>query len=335
MNKLTKINYNEIKSSKISENNTSFVIQPLERGMANTLGTALRRVLLSSVHGLSMFAIKVSGIDHEYITIKNVSVDVLTLISNLSFLKFKYNEQDFNNDSIYKIHFKSSKTGPITFKDLELPAGLEFANGLNLDTKIAEIVEADALEFELFIKAGRGYVGFERNKLLIEQRKNELHSNIKSGKILAVDSNFSPIVKVMHKSEELNSASYEIQERLQLDIETNGSVEAKTAISFAAKILMAHLQTIGNVENLDLNDIFETKEKEKEVSKYDNMTIDDLDLTVRSSNGLKRAHITKISELVKLSETEFKNIPSIGEKSVKEIIEKLKEKKIELNKGDE
>lgn len=335
MSKLTTINYNEIKLLKTSENKTSFVIQPLERGMGNTLGTALRRVLLSSVYGYAAFAIKISGIEHEYTAIKDVSVDVLSLTANLAKINFLYNEENFSSEQIFKIHFKSTKTGLVRIRDIELPAGLEFAKNLDLDQEIATLSSANALEFELFIKSGRGYINFEKNKLIIEESRNLLLSTIKKGKILAMDSNFSPILKVMHKTEELNSSSYEIQEKLQIDIETNGSIDAKTAISFASKILMAHLSVIGNIENLDINDVFETKKIVKEVSKYENMTIDDLDLTVRSSNGLKRAQITKISELISLTENELKNITSIGEKSVREIIEKLKERKIELSAGEE
>lgn len=335
MSKLTTINYNELKLLKTSDNKTSFVIQPLERGMANTLGTALRRVLLSSVYGYAAFAIKIAGVEHEYTAIKDVSVDVLSLIANLSKMSFMYNEESFNTEQIFKIHFKSTKAGIVKISDIELPSGLEFAQNLDLDQEIATLSSPTALEFELFVKSGRGYINFEKNKLIIEENRNLLLSSIKKGKILAMDSNFSPILKVMHKTEELNSSSYDIQEKLQIEIETNGSIDAKTAISFASKILMAHLSTIGNIENLDINDVFETKKTVKEVSKYENMTIDDLDLTVRSSNGLKRAQITKISELVNLTENELKNITSIGEKSVREIIEKLKERKIELSTGEE
>ncbi|MGL4343048.1 MAG: DNA-directed RNA polymerase subunit alpha [Metamycoplasmataceae bacterium] len=335
MSKLTKLNYNEVKINKISDNNSSFIIQPLERGMSNTIGTALRRVLLSSIYGVSAFAIKIAGITHEYTAIKDVSVDVLTLSHTLSKIKFIYNENVFAGDKILKIYFKSSKEGVVKIKDLELPSELKLATGTNIEEEIAILSSKEALEFELFIKSGRGYIDSERNKLLINERRTDLNSKLKSGTILALDSNFSPIIKISHKTEELNTSSYDIQEKLEINIETNGSIDCKTALSYASKILMAHLTIIGDISNLDLNDIFEEKEIKKEVSKFDSMTIDDLDLTVRSSNGLRRSKITKISELINLTENELRNITSIGEKSVKEIIEKLKEKKIELSKGDE
>lgn len=333
MSKITKINYNEIKSKKISANNTTFVIQPLEKGMANTLGTSIRRILLSSVYGVSLFATKINGISHEYSPISGVNVDVITLLSNLSSVKFKYNKDVFQDDTIIKIYFKNEKEGTVKVSDLVLPSELELVT--NDDFVIAEVAKKGALEFEIFLRADRGYFDSDFNKIIIKENNSKMDSKIKSGSFIAVDSNFSPIVRVSTNVEELNTPSYAVQEKLEFTIETNGTIEAKEALSQAAEIMIAHMQIIGNIENLDLNNIFEDEAPKKEDSKFEAMTIDDLDLTVRSTNGLRRAKISKVSELISLSESELKNINSIGEKSVNEIVAKLEELKIFLNKGDE
>jgi DNA-directed RNA polymerase subunit alpha len=333
MPKITKINYNEIKSKKISENNTTFVIQPLERGMANTLGTSIRRVLLSSIYGVASFAAKISGISHEYAPISGVDVDVITLLSNLSLIKFNYNADVFQEDTIIKVSFKNENEGVVKVSDLIIPSELTLAT--NGDMVIANVAKKGALEFELFLRADRGYYDSDFNKVIIKENSAKMDSKIKSGSFIAIDSNFSPIVRVSTYVEELNTSSYAVQEKLELTIETNGTIEAKDALSQAGEIMIAHMQIIGNIENLDLNNIFEDETPKKEDSKFESMTIDDLDLTVRSTNGLRRAKISKVSELISLSESELKNINSIGEKSVNEIVAKLEELKIFLNKGDE
>ena len=333
MPKITKINYNEIKSKRVSENKTTFTIQPLERGMANTLGTSVRRVLLSSIYGVSSFAAKISGISHEYATIPGVDIDVITLLSNLSSIKFNYNADIFQEDTIIKIYFKNEKEGVIRVSDLNIPSELQLAT--SGDFVIANAVKKGELEIELFLRADRGYYDSDYNKIIIKENMSKMDSKIKIGTIIAMDSNFSPIVKVSTNVEELNTSSYAVQEKLEFTIETNGTISAKEALSQAGEIMIAHMQIIGNIENLDLHNMFEDETPKKEDSKFESMTIDDLDLTVRSTNGLRRAKISKVSELISLSESELKNINSIGEKSVNEIVAKLEELKIVLNKGDE
>lgn len=334
MSKFTKLKYNEIKPKKINEYNTSFIIQPLERGMANTLGNSLRRVLLSSVYGVAPFAIKIAGITHQYSPIVNTDVDVISLIARLGKVTFKYNEELFKDNEILKVHFKSTQEGVVTHGDLELPAGLEIVS--DLSTPITTLSTKNALEFDLFIRADRGYADEEKNKLFISDNRSKLDSKVK-GELIAIDSNFSPVKRVAYYVEELNSSSYNIQEKLEIEIETNKTVEAKNALSEASKIMIAHLNIIGEIQ-LDQEDIdamFTMEIARKTENKYDSMTIDDLNLTVRSTNGLRKSGITKVSELIELSESDLRNINSIGEKSVNEIIEALQALGINLEKGDE
>lgn len=334
MSKFAKLKYNEIKTKKINDFNSSFIVQPLERGMANTLGNSLRRVLLSSVIGVAPFAIKIAGITHPYSPIVNVDIDVLSLMAKLSQIPFKYNEELFANNAIIKVSFKSEKEGVFTYADLKLPLGLEIYG--DLKTPIATLSSKNALEFDLFLKADRGYSDEERNKLFINENRNNIDSKIK-GELISMDSNFSPIRRVAYYVEELTSSSYNIQEKLELDIETDGTIEAKNALSQAAKILISHLNIIGEVQldQEDIDDMFTLEVAKKTEDKFSTMTIDDLNLTVRSTNGLRRAQIEKVSQLMELSETELRNINSIGEKSVKEIIDALESLGINIEKGDE
>lgn len=334
MAKFAKLKYNEIKYKKIDDFNNSFVVQPLERGMANTLGNSLRRVLLSSIYGVAPFAIKIANISHQYSSIVNTDVDVLTLIARLSKIPFKYNEAVFGENSILKVSFKSSKEGVVTYKDLSLPIGVEIFG--DLDVEIATLSSKNALEFDLFIRADYGYSDEEKNKLFIRENKANIDSKVK-GELLACDSNFSPIKRVAYYVEELNSSSYHIQEKLEIEIETNGTIDAKDALAQAAKVIVAHLNVIGNIElnQEEIDSMFILDTSKKIEDKFSSMTIDDLDLTVRSTNGLKRANITKVSELKELSYSDLKNINSIGEKSINEIIEALKSIGIEIEKGDD
>ncbi len=334
MARFTKLKYNEIKYKKVDEFNNSFVIQPLERGMANTLGNSLRRVLLSSIYGVAPFAVKIADVNHQYTSIVNTDVDTLTLISRLCRIPFKYNEAVFGENTILKVSFKSSSEGVVTYKDLDLPMGVEIVGDLN--TPIATLSAKNALEFDLFIRADYGYSNEEQNELFINEHRGDIDSKVK-GKLLPCDSNFSPIKRVAYYVEELNSSSYHIQEKLELEIETDGTIEAKDALAQAAKVLTAHLNIIGNI-NLNQEEIdamFISEITKKSEDKFASMTIDDLGLTVRSTNGLKKANISRVSELKELTYSDLKNINSIGEKSINEIIEALKGIGIEIEKGED
>lgn len=333
MAKFAKLKYNEIKYKKIDEFNNWFIIQPLERGMANTLGNSLRRVLLSSIYGVAPFAIKIADITHQYKSIVNTDVDVLTLIARLCKIPFKYNEAVFGDNSVLKVSFKSSNEGVVTYKDLELPMGVEIVGDLN--TPIATLSSKKALEFDLFIRADYGYASEEKNKLFVADHRADIDSKLK-GELLVFDSNFSPIRRIMYYVEELNSSSHYVQEKLELEVETNGTIEAKDALAQAAKVLTAHLNIIGNIDlnQEEIDSMFISDITKKTEDKFSSMTIEDLDLTVRSTNGLKRANITKVSELKELTYSDLKNINSIGEKSINEIIDALKSIGIEIEKGD-
>lgn len=331
MQKMAKIQYREEKTNKLSDYHTSFEIQPLERGFANTLGTALRRTILSSISSVAPFAIKINNVEHEFETLENVKEDIVTILNNLKRIKFVYNEEVFLDGVPVKVSFESTTTGDITAQDINLPSGVSI---INPDQYIASISEKNALNFEMYLISGRGFIDFESNKKRILEFGPKLESKLSSGSFLAVDSDFSPVINVNFTASELNSSASVIQEKLDFHIETNGTVEAKDAIAAGAKILMAHLGIIANVDNLDLNpsDYFEEEKVKEEQPKVNSADINTLDLTIRSLNALRRAGYTKVSDVQALTEDELENIKNLGKKSVQEIIEKIKNHT--TNKGE-
>ncbi len=331
MEKFIKLSYSEIKTNKISANETSFSIKPLERGFANTLGNALRRVLLSSISGIAPFATKISGVSHEFQTIPNVEEDAVQLILNLKQLKFIYNSDLVKDGEIYTIKLNAPK-GEVTVSDLILPAGIEVADKGQV---IAHTQKAGALELELFVKSGRGFVSFEKNKDFIKVNQTSIDTKLKSGTMIAIDSDFSPVKQVSYEIKDLNSSAPIIQEELALTIKTDNSVEAKAALSQAAHILISHLDVMKNMSNLDAEEVFEETKVVEESSKSLSLSISSLDLSVRSYNSLKRAGYNKLSDLSNLTLSELENIKNLGKKSVTEIIEKLEQHGITFTEGDE
>ncbi len=330
MEKFIKLSYSEVKSKVVSENQTTFSVQPLERGFANTLGNAMRRVILSSTTGLAAFGVKVSGVSHEFQTIKDIQEDAVQLILNLKDIKFIYDSSQIQDDDLLTISLKSGK-GEVTAGDLVLPLGIEVVDKTQ---HIATASKAGALELELFVRPGRGFISFNQNKDFVKSAQTQLQSKL-TGSIIAIDSDFSPVSKVSYETKELNSSSPTIQEELLLSVETNGSVEPKDIVSQAANILMSHFAIMKDVSNLEDEEVFEEAKKVEESSKSLSLTISSLDLSVRSYNSLKRSGYNKVADLSNLTLSELENIKNLGKKSVTEIIEKLEAHGITFAEGDE
>lgn len=330
MTKFAKLNYSELETKKVNNNETSFVLQPLERGFANTLGNAVRRVLLSSVSGVAPFAVKVAGVDHEFQTISGVSEDAVQLILNLKNVRFVFNRELFKEGEVVKVTLKAKK-GEVLAEDCTLPAGVEIVNPSEY---IATTAKADALNLELFLTAGRGFSSFEDNKVLVKTLAPKINSTISGATLIAIDSDFSPVVNVSYESVELNSSAAIIEEKLTLNVKTDGSVEAKDAVAQAANILLGHLQVLADVSNIGKETVFEqaVKVEEKQVSK--SIAISSLELSVRSYNCLKRAGYETLDDLSELTLKELAAIKNLGKKSVDEIVEKLAEHGISLEEGE-
>ena len=329
MEKFAKLKYTELETKKVSPFETTFTLTPLERGFANTIGNAVRRTLLASVSGVAPFAIKVEGVDHEFQTIKGIKEDVVQLILNIKEVRFIYNHEVFQEEEIIKISLKS-KEGKIYSSDLTLPAGVELANK---NAIIADVAKGGVLNLEIFLRSGRGFVTFEDNKDTIKSLGAKIETTLKTGTIIAVDSNFSPIDKVNYTSTELNTSAGVIQEKLTLDIKTDGSVEAKDALAQASQILIQHLMVLSDVSNIEDDTIFTDGLEAKKDESKEVVDISSLNLSVRSYNCLKRAGNTTLEQLSKMTMDELVNTKNLGKKSVEEIIDKLKEFDIVL-KGE-
>ncbi|MBD3899033.1 DNA-directed RNA polymerase subunit alpha [Metamycoplasma hominis] len=322
MKKIQKITYKELVAEKVSDFNTTFVIEPLMRGYGNTIGTVIRRTLLSSITSVAPFAIKISHVEHEFTAIEGLREDAITLVANIRKIRFAYDPELFEKDNLAKISFKSTKEGEVHASDIETIPGLDI---VNKDQYIATISKNGSLEFELYLRTGRGYVSFEDNKKTILEYGPKLESKIKNGQFLAMDSDFSPIKKVAILFEELNSTSNIIEERLKIKVETDGTIEAKNVMEEAAKIIVAHFQIIGNIDALGTIDLFDDQKEKHEKTPKVSVSIDKLNLTIRSLNALRRAGFNNVDEIMKLSDEELSNIKNLGKKSVQDIIDRRRE----------
>ena len=299
-------------SFKVAKFNTStnygeFVIEPLERGFGITLGNALRRVLLSSLPGASVYAVEIECARHEFSALEGVVEDVTTIILNLKDLVLEIDEDDEN--SIKKINVDVKGPAEVTAADLQLPANVSV---INPDLHIATVAEGGSLRMTIHARNGRGYVTAEGNK----------SSNYHVGTI-PTDSNYSPITKVSYVVEPTRVGHDSRYDRLHLEIWTNGSMLPQDALALAAKILVEHFELFLEVSDIAQNVNIIAEKVEKEVNVYEQMNIDELDLSVRSYNCLKRAGIQTVMELTQKTEEDMMKVRNLGKKSLKEVKEKL------------
>ena len=297
----------KIKTEKDSLTDTygKFVLQPLERGYAVTVGNALRRVLLTSLPGAAITNVKVDGVLHEFSTIPGVKDDMADIIQNLKSVRFKLSDSDVDN---VKVSLKGKKV----FTAAEIQKATDQFEVLNQDQYITEVNTNGKFEIELRIGVGKGYVPSEENEL----------PNAPIG-TLAMDSIFNPVTKVTYNVQPVPGAKDPI-EILSVEVETDGSVTPQDAISYSATVLMDHLRL---VEAIAKPEVLEVTEKISEeiikVRNLLNLTIDEMELSVRSHNCLQAAGIKHIYELVSKEESEMLKYKNFGRKSLTELVEKL------------
>lgn len=287
-----------------------FVVEPLERGFGLTLGNALRRVLLSSLPGASVFAVEIEGARHEFSALSGVVEDVTTIILNLKDLVLIIEDEDQEPKRI-EVDIK----GPAVLKagDLELPA---FVKVINPDLVIANLTEGGHLKMDVHIRNGRGYVTSDSNKIL------RLHKSVVG--IITTDSNYSPIVKASYVVEPTRVGHDSNYDRLTMEVTTNGSLSPQAAVALASRILASHFDLFVNLEKLAVETtIFPPEIEISDEPQPTDKPIEDLDLSVRSYNCLKRAGIQTIFELVQRTQEEVLKIRNLGKKSFDEIQEKL------------
>ena len=291
-----------------NENYGRFVIEPLERGFGLTLGNALRRVLLSALPGASVYAVEVEGAAHEFSALEGVQEDVTSIILNLKDLILAIDVEDDSNKKL-EINVEGPKT--VTAGDIVCPAGVKV---INPELEIAHVAEGGKLNAILHARNGRGYGTGEQNKAL--------RPNLPRG-VISTDSNYSPVRKANYSSEPTRVGHDSHFDKLTLEVWTDGSITPQEAVVVSSQILIAHFEKfLGLVEQTrDIN--IEKDVTVVEENKYENIMIDELDLSVRSYNCLKRAGITTVLELTEKTEEEMMKVKNLGKKSLKEIKEKL------------
>lgn len=308
----------KIEIVEMNDDNTygKFVVEPLERGYGITLGNSLRRILLSSLPGAAVTSVKIDGVLHEFSTIPGVVEDVTDIILNLKSLCLKiYGEEE----KILRI--EAAAEGVITAGDIIYDADVEI---LNPELVIATLSDNARLVMEITVSKGRGYVTAERNK-----KGDHIIG------VIPIDSAFTPVKKVNYTVENTRVGQITDFDKLSLEVWTNGSIRPDEATSLSAKILNDHLRLfIGLTESVSDVEIMVEKEEEQK-DKLLEMTIEELDLSVRSYNCLKRAGINTVEELIQRNEEDMMKVRNLGKKSLEEVINKLEELGLSLRKDDE
>ncbi len=297
----------------------TFVVEPLERGFGTTLGNSLRRVLLSSLPGYAITSVKIDNVLHEFSTIPNVKEDVTEIVLNLKGVILK-----IHGDGPKIMYIEANGSGEITAGDIKADSEVEI---LNPDHHIATL-DADAhVTMELTADKGRGYVSADRNKAL-SGTGNDIGS-------IAIDSIYTPVLKVNYTVDNTRVGQITDYDKLTIDVWTDGTISAKEAVSFAAKILTEHLNLFvelsDEVSNTEIMVVKDDSSKEKVLE----MTIEELDLSVRSFNCLKRAGINNVEDLINKTEDDMMKVRNLGRKSLDEVVAKLASLELRLRDEDE
>jgi len=306
-----------ISSEDADERAGRFTIEPLDRGFGYTFGNSLRRVLLSSLEGAAVTAVKIEGVSHEFTTLPGVREDVTDVILNLKSLVCRLHGESPE----IEVHVSKRGPGAVTAADIEAPADLEI---LNPDLELAHLADKGKLEMTLTIGRGRGYVPAELN------RGPETTIGV-----IPIDSIFSPVRRVSYEVDSARVGQRTDYDKLVLDVATDGSVAPKDAIAEAAEILIRQLAIFTDLEKIDMGEIA-AAEAEAPSSSHgmENFPIEELELGVRSYNCLKRVGIETIGDLTSKSENELAAIPNFGRKSIEEVRETLAAHGLTL-KGEE
>ncbi|NLA33975.1 MAG: DNA-directed RNA polymerase subunit alpha [Tenericutes bacterium] len=294
-----------------------FELEPLERGFGTTMGNALRRVMLSSLPGSAITSVKIDGILHEFQTMEGIVEDVTTIILNLKGVVIKNHS---NSSKIIRINIE--KEGSVTAGDIEKDADIEIVNPKHL---IATIAKGGKLNMEMTVGNGRGYVKSEDNKKEFENKKIG---------VIAIDSLYSPVERVSYEVENARVGQNENFDKLILNVWTNGSIKPEEAIALAARILIEHFNLVTDVDNIaDMTGLMIEKTEDPKIKALETL-IEDLDFSVRAYNCLKRAGIHNLQDLVNKSENEMMKIRNLGKKSLKEVLDKVRELGLVLRDDD-
>lgn len=299
-----------------TNNYAKFVCEPLERGYGVTIGNSLRRILLSSLPGCAITSVKIEGVLHEFSTIPNVVEDVPEVIVNLKNVRLKF---EGNEEKVLRINFKGE--GEVTAADIQTDGTVEI---LNPDLHIATVSEGGSLVMEMTADRGRGYNSSEKNK-----KANQDIS------VLPIDSIYTPVKKVNYQVENTRVGQTVDYDKLVIEVWTDGSLKAHEALSLAAKVMTGHLELFIDLSETTKNTQVMVEKEESKKEKVLEMSIEELELSVRSYNCLKRANISTVEDLISKSETEMMKVRNLGKKSFDEVTAKLHSLGLDFAQEDE
>ncbi len=319
-----------ISVSEVSEDGRvgHFVIEPLERGFGTTLGNSLRRVMLSSLRGVAVTSIKVDGILHEFSSIPGVVEDMTEIVLNIKGIVAKLHTPDLvPKVAVLDVTGPGEATAGMIKQDSDIEI-------LNPDHHIATLAADGHLVIELTFETGRGYVSQDKNKIIHSEAFGP-NASAPIG-LIYTDSIYSPVYNVSYVVENTRVGSNITDfDKLTLDVTTNGTINAREAISLGAKILNEHLNLFVELTDEAKNAVFVTEAPEKDKSRITEMTVEDLDLSVRSTNCLRRVGIETVGDMVSKSEEEMIKIRNLGKKSLEEVVAKLRSLGLSLRRDDE
>ena len=287
-----------------------FEIEPLERGFGTTLGNALRRVILSSLPGDAITSVKIDGVAHEFQKIDGVIEDVTAIVLNLKSVVLKNHSKDENKI----IRLSANKQGVVTAGDIEVDADIEI---FNKDQVICTLAEGGSINMEMTIGSGRGYNRAEENKKIYGEKNSKAN-------VIYIDSLFSPIERINYEVETARVGQNNNFDKLIFEVWTNGSITPEESIALASRILIEHFEILADLNEIADETGLMISKAEDPNQKALETSIDDLDLSVRAYNCLKRAGILTLHDLVDKSENEMMKIRNLGKKSLKEVMDKVK-----------
>ncbi len=294
-----------------------FELEPLERGFGITLGNALRRVMLSSMPGTAIVAVKIDGVMHEFQTMDGVIEDVTTIVLNLKNVVIRSDSKE-----VKRAHLSVNEERVVTAADIVCDDDVEI---INKDQVIATLAKGGKLDMEFIIASGRGASLSSANKKYI--------SDLTLG-FIPIDALYSPVELVVPTVDKTRVGQDGTYDKLTMEVQTNGSIRPEEAMALSAKILIEHLNIITNLSEMaDITGIMNAKQEDNKVKKLET-PIDDLDFSVRAYNCLKRANINTLGDLTEKSELEMMKIRNLGKKSLKEVIDKIKDMGLKFRDED-
>lgn len=307
------------KITEYVENNNfgKFELEPLERGFGTTIGNALRRIMLSSMPGSAIVSVKIAGVMHEFQTIEGVREDVTSIVLNLKNVVVKNNTEE---EQILRLY--ADTEGIVTAGAFEGNPDVEI---INPDQVIATIAKGGKLDMQVVVANGRGYVPSNENKKYVENKELGF---------IPIDALYSPIERISYEVEDARVGQDSSYDKLILSVYTNGSIRPEEAVALSAKILIEHLNIVTNLSEIaDTTGIMNAKQEDTKQKKLET-PIDDLDFSVRAYNCLKRAGVNTLGDLTEKTELDMMKIRNLGKKSLKEVIDKIKEMGLKFRDED-